>query len=275
MSNFVVEAIESLDFFGLKFSVFEDNQLINLVNDHIEFKKKLICYGYNFGMFPYFSKYPEIPEYANQFDILVADGRGYYLLAKMLGFPVKSDLSVPNLVDRVIKLANEKHYSILLLGAKEEINKEAGNRIQAKYPDLKVCNGYHGYFNEIEEPEIVDDINSKQPDILLIGISSPKKERFAFKWKDNLNCSIIIPCGGVIDILAGFKKPTPRFIKKSGFAWLYRFVQEPKRLFRDSILNLLSVLLLMIPSLLFNTYILRKKFSIPKFYNSKFDAPIT
>jgi N-acetylglucosaminyldiphosphoundecaprenol N-acetyl-beta-D-mannosaminyltransferase len=270
-----VGEIIHFDFFGLKLSVFENSQLIQAINDHIGDKRKLICYGYNFGMFPYFRKYPEIAEYANQFDVLVSDGRGYYILAKLLGFPVKSDLSIPFLVNKILVLANEKHYSVLLLGAKEEINKEAADKIRIKYPGLTIFDGHHGYFNEDEEANIVDYINSKKPDILLIGISSPKKERFAYNWRNDLNCSIIIPCGGVIDILAGFKNPTPGIIKKVGFAWLYRFVQEPKRLFRDSILNLANVIFLMIPSLLFSTFVLRKKFSIPKFYNRNFNVPIT
>lgn len=259
--------INHLDFFGLKLSVFTENQLIQAINLTIIRGKKLICYGYNFGMFPYFKKYPEIPRYANQFDILIADGRGYYLFAKFLGYPIKSDLSIPFLVDRVIKLASDKKYSILLLGATEEINKKATERIQSKFPDIKVFKGHHGYFREENEHQIVDFINTSKPNILLIGISSPMKERFAYKWKNELDCNIIIPCGGVIDILAGHKKPIPKLIKKFGLAWFFRFVQEPRRLFRDSILHILNVGFLLIPSLLFRVYLLKKPFSIPGFYN--------
>ena len=214
--------INNVDFFGLKLSVFEETELIQTIDTAIKDDEKLICYGYNFGMFPYFGKYPEIPRYSNQFDILVADGRGYYLFAKLLGFPVKSDLSIPFMVERVLNLAQKNAYSLLLLGAKEEINKKAAEQLRIKYPKIKVFDGHHGYFKEENEQQIVDLINLKKPDILLIGISSPMKERFASNWKDKLDCNIIIPCGGVIDILAGFKKHTPKLIKKMGFAWFYR-----------------------------------------------------
>jgi UDP-N-acetyl-D-mannosaminuronic acid transferase (WecB/TagA/CpsF family) len=117
-----MEEIKHLDFFGLKLSIFEDIQIIQTIDNHIQGGEKLICYGYNFGMFPYFKKYPEISEYSNQFDILLSDGRGYYLLSKLLGYPVKSDLSIPFLVNKILDLANEKHYSILLLGSKEGLN---------------------------------------------------------------------------------------------------------------------------------------------------------
>ena len=259
--------INSTDFFGLKLSLFEEEELINAVESAINNGEKLICYGYNFGMFPYFEKYPEIPKYANQFDILVADGRGYYLFAKMMGYPVKSDLSIPYMVEKVLEQAQRHGNSILLLGAKDEINKKATEQLRLKYPGIKVFDGHHGYFKEEDERKIVDLINNNKPDILLIGISSPMKERFAYKWKNELECNIIIPCGGVIDILSGDKKHTPKLIKKLGFAWFYRFIQEPRRLFKDSILYTSKVLFVLIPSLLFKVYILRKPFSIPQFYN--------
>lgn len=269
-----MEGIKQIDFFGLRMSVFEEKQLMQAIAKSLSVGEKLICYGYNFGMFPYFKKYPEIPEYANQFDVMLADGRGYYLLAKMLGFPLKSDISVPILVDRVVKLAYQKSHSILLLGAKDDINRKASRKLRETYPGLKIYEGHHGYFKEDEEDSLVAYINSCSPDVLLIGISSPRKERFAHKYRDRLNVRLIIPCGGVIDILAGHKKPTPVLIKKAGFAWLYRFVQEPIRLFRDSILNLLNVLFVLIPVLLLNAYILRRTFSIPKFYNRNYDESI-
>jgi N-acetylglucosaminyldiphosphoundecaprenol N-acetyl-beta-D-mannosaminyltransferase len=236
MNKIQMNIIKYVNFFGLKLSVFDNQEFINAVEATIAENKKLICYGYSFGIFPYFKKYPEIPEYANQFDILGTDGRGYYLLAKMLGYPVKSDISVPLMVDLILDLAQENIYSILLLGAKEVINKKATEKIRLKYPNIKTLEGHHGYFQEEDEHQIVDFINARKPDILLIGISSPMKERFAYKWKNVLDCKIIIPCGGVIDILAGLTKPIPRLIKKMGLAWFYRFVQEPRRLFKDSIL---------------------------------------
>jgi N-acetylglucosaminyldiphosphoundecaprenol N-acetyl-beta-D-mannosaminyltransferase len=192
----------------------------------------------------------------------------------VLGYPIKSDISVPFMVDKVLDLAELKGYSIFLLGAKHEINKKAAERIHTKYPNIKMSVGHHGYFKEDEELQIVNFINTNKPNIILIGISSPLKERFAYKWKEKLDCNIIIPCGGVIDILAGYKKPIPKLIKKFGLAWLFRFIQEPKRLFKDSIVNLMDVLFLMIPSLLFQTYVLRKKFSIPRFYNKSYEVPL-
>jgi len=269
-----MDKIEYLDFFGLKLSVFNVSELLEYIKGIIKKESKVICYGYSFGTIPYFKNYPEIAIYANQFDVSVIDGRGLFLLAKLLGTPIKSDLSIPVMVDLLLKMADENRFSIMLLGAKEAINKKGSENLKLKFPNARILPGIHGYFKENEEIEIVTNINLLQPDILLIGISSPKKEKFAFQYKEELDAKIIIPCGGVIDILAGHKKRIPKIIKKSGLAWLYRFTQEPKRLFRDSIINSLSVVFLMIPSLIFRRYILRKSFSIPQFYNKNCEAPI-
>lgn len=259
--------IKHIDFYGLKLSVFDEQNFIDNVETAIIEDKKIICYGFSFGIFPYFKKYPQIPYIANQFDILGTDGRGLYIFSKLLGYPLKSDLSIPQMVYLTLKIAEKHSYSIMLLGAREEINKRATERIRNKYHRINVFDGHHGYFKEEDELQIVDFINRSKPNILLIGISSPIKEQFAHKWKELLECNIVIPCGGVIDILAGITKPTPRLVKKIGLAWFYRFIQEPRRLFRDSILHTLSVVFLLIPSLLFQVYFMKKPFSIPEFYS--------
>jgi N-acetylglucosaminyldiphosphoundecaprenol N-acetyl-beta-D-mannosaminyltransferase len=266
--------IRFIDFFNLKLSTFDIPELLDYFKDTINNNGRSICYGYSFGTLPYFKDYPEIAVFSNQFDVSVIDGRGLYVLVKLLRFPVKLDLSIPNMVDLILKQANENSYSVMLLGAKEEINIQASANLKLLYPNANILPGINGYFKDNQESEVIYKINLLKPDILLIGISSPKKERFAFTNKNRIDVKIIIPCGGVIDILAGYKKRTPKLIKNMGLAWLYRFIQEPKRLFRDSIVNSFNVLFLLIPSLLYNAYISRKSFSIPKFYNKFCDAPI-
>ncbi len=268
--------LEHINFFGLKISIFENIDLKKYLISSVLNKKKKVLYGYSLGSFPYFKDHPEIAVYSNQFDISVSDGRGFYLFAKFLGYPLKSDLSIPLMTNMVMELANENRFSVLLLGAKEEVNKKATENLKLKYPNAQILDGRNGYFKEADESGIVKFINDQNLDILLIGISSPIKERFAHKWKNELNVKIIIPCGGVIDLFAGKTKPMPIIIKKLCLGALYRFVQEPRRLFRDSIVYSFSVLFKLIPTLLFKVYILRQKnFSIPDFYHKGIEAPIS
>ncbi len=265
-AKYKVKEIITKKFFGLKFSLFDNKQLFSWLNFCVKNDKQQIVFGYSLTILPKFKNIPQLYYLSDEFDIFLADGRGMYLLYKFFGVPLKSDLSLPLFVNKLLEEGNKNKYSILLLGADKETNLLATKIIREKYSNLVVYDGIDGYFSQNEEQKIVDRINFYNPDVLLIGISSPKKEEFAIKWKNKLNSKIIVPCGGVIDILAGKKKYVPIFFKKLGVSWLYRFIQEPKRLFKPVLLNGLSILFFLIPKMIFQIIILKKEFSIPKYY---------
>ena len=268
-------SIDWINFFGLKLSVFTNTELLEYIKHVINTKRKAICYGYSFGTLPYFKKYPEIAIFSNQFEVSLCDGRGLYLLSKALGYKLKSDLSIPNFSNKILEIADKERFSMMLIGSSRENNLNATKKIRETYKNAIVYDGYDGgMFTPEDQIKTVEVINKFRPDILFIGVSCPKKENFAYLWKERLEVSIIVPFGGAIDILSGKSKPIPKLVKKLMLGALWRFFQEPKRLFRDSIINSFSTLFLMIPSLLFTHYVLRKEFSIPKFYNKNCESPI-
>lgn len=226
-----MEQLKKVEFYGMNVSVFTDAEMENYIESSIKEKSKIVCYGFSFATIPYFRNMPELYFYSRSFDVLVCDGRIFYLFGKLLGFRFKSDLSIPNLVMLTLDIAEKNGYSVMIFGSKEEINRKASLNVAQKYPHIKVIPGINGYFNAAEEYDIVERINSFSPDILLIGISTPIKERFAYQYKESLNCRVIIPCGGMVDVLAGLVKLSPTWVKKLGFATLFRIAQEPGRLF--------------------------------------------
>jgi len=265
--------INYVDFWGLKLSVFNNPRVLQYIKDIIQKRNKIICFGYSLGTFPYLKKHPEIAVYGNTFDIMLSDGRGLFLLSKMLGYKLKSDISIPNFSLELLKLANDEKYSVLIIGSSPENNLNATLNARKLFPNAILFDGISGgSFSISDNQKTIAYINGLKPNILLIGVSSPKKEKFAYEWKGKLKVNIIVPFGGAIDILSGKSKPIPKFIKKIALGAIWRFLQEPKRLFRDSILYPLNVIFLLIPSLLFNVYILKRPFSIPKFYNRESEA---
>ena len=274
--NFSPDKIQHFDFYGLKLTSFQEEDLIQYLESCIDKRQKAVCYGYSLGSIPYFKNHPEYLEYGNQFDIMTCDGRGIYLLAKWSGFPVKTDLSIPNMTWEILDLANKNEYSVLIIGSSPENNKNATEQARIKYPGAKFYNGTDGgKFSPADQQKTANYINSVKPDILLVGVSSPKKESFAYHWKKELDVKIIVPFGGAIDILSGKSKPIPKIIKKMCLGAYYRFFQEPRRLFRDSILYTGSVMFKVIPRLVFLKLIGQdKKLSIPKLYNKYIDTTI-
>lgn len=262
-----MKPIENLNYYGLKVSVFDEQQLEDNIRYFIDNKITKVFYGYSFASIPYFKKTPQLYLYANSFDVLVNDGRVFYLFGRMLGFKFHSDISIPNLVFLILNIANKQGSSIMLLGGTEEVNKKATQNIRENYPGIRVIEGLNGYYPPEKEPEIADLVRAQSPDILLIGISSPKKERFAYRYKNNLGSSIIVPCGGVIDILAGKVKLSPRIIKKLGLASFYRIAQEPRRLFLLHSKILMIALFRIMPYTILKVKLLKDKdFSFPGMY---------
>jgi len=263
--------IQTYNVHGLKVSVFDDIDLSNYIVAVINQSNKIICYGYSFGSIPFFKEYPQMAKYPNTFDISVCDGRWFFWFCKFRGYKMKSALSIPDMVQLVLNLANRNKYSVMILGSTVDNNNLATNNLKRLYPDVNVLEGYDGgFFTEQDCIKSVEIINQRKPDILLIGVSLPKKESFAYNYKKQLRTKVIIPFGGYVDILSGKSMKMPTVIKKLGLAFLYRFIQEPRRFFKDGILNPLESILILLPHVIF----WGNKFSFPKYYHKSEDFPI-
>jgi N-acetylglucosaminyldiphosphoundecaprenol N-acetyl-beta-D-mannosaminyltransferase len=83
-----------------------------------------------------------------------------------------------------------------------------------------------------EDDQIIQQINQSGADIVWVGISSPKQERWMYNHLGKINAPVMIGVGAAFDFLSGNKRQAPDWIQKSGFEWLYRFLQEPRRLWR-------------------------------------------
>lgn len=220
------------NFLGLSISVFYKYELVNYLHSIVVNNEQSICYGHVLWTFPMMKMHPDIYHYGEQADLFVTDGKPFYSLAKFNGLPLKYNISIPNLVLLTLELANKHNWSIFLLGTKKTINDKAQVKIKADYPGISCISGHHGYFDDKAIQNIVNIINREKPNIVLIGIPSPKKEKLAVEFKNKINSNLIIPCGGMIDVLAGKTKLTPKIIKQLGLASFYRVMQEPKRLLK-------------------------------------------
>ncbi len=251
--------MENLNVFGLKVSSFELDEVEQLFSSVINSNESIVLFGHSLGYVTLFKKHPELYEIINSFDLLVCDGTQFNWYCYFTGFKLKTVISIPNITNYTLEYANAKGLKVLLFGAKENINKKAVENLQKKYPNIKMLPGINGYYKESEEPEIVARIKHQNPDILLIGISTPIKEKFVYKYKSQLSSNIIIPCGGMIDVYSGYTKQSPHWVKKMGLATPFRIAQEPKRLFFLHTWMIMEIFFRILPITFFNRFILRKK----------------
>jgi N-acetylglucosaminyldiphosphoundecaprenol N-acetyl-beta-D-mannosaminyltransferase len=246
---------------GLPITIFEQRKTEDEMVDLLESEQCVSFHGYSIDTLYLMKTIPNLYEMRAVNDYFLCDGRGYYYFMKILGAHRVRKLSLPALTMMLVSIAAKYNKSIFLLGATAESNQKATEVLNRTHGVNRV-EGRNGYFKPEDENEIVKEINQASPDILFLGMSSPKKDEFVYRWKDKLNVKVIVHCGGMIDIISGKTKLYPKWVKDFCLAAIYRFIQEPIRLRRD-IANAAKSLFLII-KILFLVKIMRKEYNFPK-----------
>ncbi len=171
-------------------------------------------------------------------DIINADGIAVVWASKLLGEPLPERVTGIDLMQNLVKLAHEKGYKIFFFGAREEVVKKVVEKYSKEYsPDI-IAGYRNGYYSEEEEPLIAKQIAESGANILFVAISSPKKEKFLYKYKNILkNINFIMGVGGSFDVVAGKVKRAPKWMQKLGLEWFYRFLQEPRRMWKRAFID--------------------------------------
>ncbi|GAB4270293.1 MAG: exopolysaccharide biosynthesis glycosyltransferase VpsK [Candidatus Rifleibacteriota bacterium] len=165
-------------------------------------------------------------------DLINADGQAIVWASRFLKQPLPERVAGIDLMQNLVKLAHEKKYKIFFFGAKEEIVRAVVERYSKEYsPDI-IAGYRNGYYEKEEEESIAKNIASSGAHILFVGISSPTKEVFLNKYKDIIKIPFIMGVGGSFDVVAGKVKRAPVWMQKLGLEWFYRFLQEPRRMWK-------------------------------------------
>jgi len=178
-------------------------------------------------------------ELLNDFDLVLPDGFWAAAGASIINRSRIPHANTVPVVRALLRHGAEEGASVFLLGARPEVVSRAAELLPGLHPGIHVVGANDGYFSSEQEDDIVCKINSVTPDILLVGMSSPKKERFVHCHWPGLNVRVSVGVGGLLDLWAGETKETPEWARRIGFEWLARLSQEPGRLLgRYTITNL-------------------------------------
>jgi len=166
-------------------------------------------------------------------DIINADGMPIVWASKLLRNPLPERVAGIDLMQELIKLAYRQGYKIFFFGAREEVVKKVVEKYSKEYSPEIIAGYRNGYYSEKEEPLIAKQIAESGANILFVAISSPKKEKFLYKYKDVLkNVNFIMGVGGSFDVIAGKVKRAPKWMQRCGLEWFYRLLQEPRRMWK-------------------------------------------
>ncbi|CAE6845027.1 N-acetylglucosaminyldiphosphoundecaprenol N-acetyl-beta-D-mannosaminyltransferase [Paraburkholderia nemoris] len=167
----------------------------------------------------------------NACDIVNVDGMGVVWGARVLGYDIPERVTGVDLFGALLEMAAGRGFPVYLLGAREHVVAKVADMAANRYPGLRIAGFHHGYFWD-DELAMVDKIRTSGAKLLFVAITSPHKEIFIDRWRDQLGVSFVMGVGGTFDVVAGHVRRAPRWMQQAGLEWLFRVIQEPRRMWR-------------------------------------------
>ena len=189
---------------------------------------------------------PYLKKVVDEADMVLVDGKPLVWISKLHGNPVKAKISGSDLVPVLCQKAAEKGYRIFILGGKDGVAKVAETRLQRMYPEIQIAGVYAPPFGFEKDAEELNHINTMitdaHPDILITCFGCPKQEKWIYENIDKYDAKVSVCAGATVDFLAGTVKRAPKWMSDHGLEWLYRFMQEPRRLFKRYFIDDIQIL---------------------------------
>ncbi|TWJ19063.1 WecB/TagA/CpsF family glycosyltransferase [Geobacter argillaceus] len=184
---------------------------------------------------------PRLHQTFKQADLLIPDGIGVVMAARILHRARLSRVPGVELMDRICRLSAGKGYRVFIYGAKEEVSSKAAAILQQRYPSLKIVGRANGFVTPDEIPSLIERINASGAQILFLALGSPRQENWFVENAARL--STVRVCqgiGGTLDTIAGTVKRAPERWCRLNLEWLYRLISEPKRIGRQKVLPIFA-----------------------------------
>ena len=165
-------------------------------------------------------------------DMINADGMPVVWASRILGDALPCRVAGVDLFQRLVGLCAEKGYRPFFFGAEEAVVREMVGVLRERYPALEIAGYRNGYFAPGESVAIADTIRESGAHMLFVGFSSPMKEEFLNRWMGRMGVPFCMGVGGSFDVVAGKTRRAPLWMQECGFEWLYRILQEPRRMWK-------------------------------------------
>jgi N-acetylglucosaminyldiphosphoundecaprenol N-acetyl-beta-D-mannosaminyltransferase len=171
-------------------------------------------------------------------NLSLVDGTLLLWAARLLGWSLPEKVSGSDLLQPLMQRAAQCGFSVYLLGGDPGVAEAARDRLQEQFPELRVvgCDDSRIDVDAVDEA-IVERIARAAPALVLVALGAPKQEVFIFEQRARLGGAVCVGVGASLDFVAGTRRRAPRWISRIGLEWLYRLLQEPRRLARRYLLR--------------------------------------
>jgi N-acetylglucosaminyldiphosphoundecaprenol N-acetyl-beta-D-mannosaminyltransferase len=233
-------SIPRVDVLGVGVSAIDPDQAVAEITRWIEERQQhYVCITGVHGVME--SQHdPELLAIHNASGLTTPDGMPLVWAAHRAGLAHVRRVYGPDLMLAVCELAAERGWSSYFYGAAEGVPELLAERLAARFPGLKVAGTISPPFRQLtleEDAAVVERINAAAPDILWVGLSTPKQERWMATHRDRLHVPVMVGVGAAFDMHAGRLAQAPNWMQASGLEWLYRLYREPRRLWRRYLRN--------------------------------------
>jgi len=226
--------MKKIDILQTQVNALSQQNLVDLVHNWTKKNEsKYICFA-NVHMIMEGYDDENFRNIVNKADIVAPDGMPLVWYIKLAGFKNQERVCGPDMTLKICELAEKESIPIGFFGSSEEVLKKLKTNLIKMYPKLKISCCISPPFRKltIEESKMyINQINNSGIKILFVGLGCPKQEKWMFQHRNEIN-SVMLGVGAAFDFISGTKKIAPDFLKKCGLEWLYRLLQEPKRLWK-------------------------------------------
>lgn len=222
------------------------DEAIQAIEDMIASEKKSYIVAINVDVVMKIESDPYLKKITDEADMVIVDGKPLQWIAKWHKRPIKEKISGSDLVPLLCEVSVKRGYSIFIIGGKDGIAEQAKKKLEEKHTGINVVGTYSPPFgfekNEVELKKINEMITVAHPDILIACFGCPKQEKWIYENYQKYDAKVSICAGATVDFLAGNVNRAPKWMSEHGLEWFYRFLQEPKRMFKRYFIDDIKVL---------------------------------
>lgn len=218
--------------FGISICSLDRKGFKRLAEESLMSGRQIVQNGVNAAVINDILDNPAFRTLLSKSDVINIDGMSVFWALRFLGHAVHERVACPDFAEDLLNIAKDNKYGVFLFGATQESVIRSSQYLLSAYPGLVISGIRNGFFSDDEIPRIVDEINMSGATILLLGMPSPRKEKFAIEFRERLGVRYIFGVGGLFDIWSGITKRAPLWMQRTGLEWFFRFIQEPGRMWK-------------------------------------------
>jgi len=218
---------------GIQISNLSSDELNQQILKCVASHRKSLVLNVNIHAMNMADKYPWFKQLLNSAEIVFCDGDGVRLGAKLLGVQIKEKITFNRWIWSFAEFSQTHGISWYCIGSNDKVIQASITKLETLFPSLIIKGYRNGFFTtEKDSRRTVDDINSKKPDVILLGMGMPLQENWLLANWQSTEATIALTGGAVFEYVSGTTKMTPNIFFKFKLEWFYRFVHEPRRLFK-------------------------------------------